>query len=308
MVAFNISNLETVQGITKAAEKLKAPIILQVSAGARKYARKEYLLSLFKAAKKSASIPIILHLDHGENFEICKQCIDDGFDSVMIDGSALSFEENIKLTKKVVDYAHKRNVWVEGELGAISGIEDDIGKNSVVCEHNKHYIRDMPYTNPEQAKEFVEKTGVDSLAIAIGTAHGAYKYKTQIKEGECPLRLDILEKIHALIPKTPLVLHGASSVISEYVEIINKFGGEIEGAYGIREEEIAKTIKFGVRKINIDSDLRLGITGIIRKYFDENKSEIDPRKYLGEAREETERIAARKIMCYTLGNEGREGE
>jgi fructose-bisphosphate aldolase class II len=287
IVAFNISNMETIQGIADACQKLECPAILQVSKGARAYASPEYLKALFNAAKrqyKHGNVAFILHLDHGDSYELCKQCIANGFDSIMIDGSGLPFAENITLTKRVVDYAHKRNVWVEGELGSIAGIEDNVAK------------ADSSYTDPQQAKEFVETTGVDSLAVSIGTAHGAYKYKTAAPK----LRTDILEEIHRLIPNTPLVLHGASSVIPEYVGIINDYGGKIENAVGIDENEIAKTITYGVRKINIDSDIRLGVTATIRKYFTEHPNEFDPRKYLGEARKTVARIAERKLTAYSI--------
>jgi fructose-bisphosphate aldolase class II len=283
VVAFNISNMETIQGIAAACEKLNCPAILQVSKGARAYSKPEYLRALFDTANGKNS-KLYLHLDHGDSFELCKDCIDSGFDSVMIDGSFLPFEENIKLTKRVVDYAHARNVWVEGELGGIFGIEDDIANT------------ETHYTDPKQAKEFVKKTGVDSLAVSIGTAHGAYKYKPDSKP---KLRLDILRKIQELLPNTPLVLHGASSVIQEYVSTINKYGGEITNAVGMPEREIAKTIKYGIRKINIDSDIRLGVTATIREYLSNNKKEFDPRKYLSLARETVEKIATKKLLTYT---------
>jgi fructose-bisphosphate aldolase class II len=284
IVAFNISNMETIQGVTAAAAKLNCPAILQVSAGARKYADPKYLLALFNAAKAAAPAPLILHLDHGDTFELCKECIDGGFDSVMFDGSGLPFEENISLTKKVVGYAHKKGVWVEGELGQICGIEDDLAAAA------------GKYTDPAAAKEFVARTGVDSLAISIGTAHGAHKYAPNTAP---KLRLDILKKIHKLLPNTPLVLHGASSVIPEYTEMINRYGGEIKDAFGMPETEIAKTIAYGVRKINIDSDIRLAITAAIRRHLHENPAVFDPRSYLKEARAETERVATMKLKHYT---------
>lgn len=286
IVAFNISNMETIQGVLAACQKLNCPAILQVSKGARAYTSPEYLKALFNAAKQAHS-QFILHLDHGDSFDLCKDCIANGFDSVMIDGSALPFADNVALTKRVADYAHKRGVWVEGELGSIAGIEDNVANEN------------SSYTNPEQAKKFVAATGVDSLAVSIGTAHGAYKYKPNTTP---KLRADILEEIHRLIPDTPLVLHGASSVIPEYVDTINGYGGKIENAVGIAESEIAKTIKYGVRKINIDSDIRLGVTATIRKYFTEHPSEFDPRKYLGEARKTTESIAAQKLTTYTVSH------
>jgi fructose-bisphosphate aldolase class II len=296
LVAFNISNMETIQGITAACKKLNCSVILQVSKGARAYANPEYLRALFDAANgisptgmntgpSPGKVPFALHLDHGDSFELCKACIDQGFDSVMIDGSHLPFADNAALTKQVVNYAHSRGVWVEGELGQISGIEDNI---SAEQSH---------YTDPAAAAEFVRLTGVDSLAVSIGTAHGAFKYKP----GTIPkLRLDILKRIHKLLPNTPLVLHGASSVIPEYIDTINKYGGKIENALGIPEHEIAKTIKYGVKKINIDSDIRLGTTATVRQYFTDNPNEFDPRKYLGEARKTVEEIAARKLRYYTI--------
>ncbi len=288
IIAFNISNMETIKGITNALENLQCPAILQVSAGARKYTGTKYLRALFDTAKEMSTVPLVLHLDHGDTFELCKDCIDNGFDSVMIDGSHLDFEDNIALTKKVVDYAHKHNVLVEGELGQICGIEDDIN------------VTDSKYTDPEMAKEFVERTGVDSLAISIGTCHGAYKYAV----GSTPvLRMDILEEIHKLIPNTPLVLHGASSVTPEYVSRINEFGGKIENALGIHESAIAKTIDFGVRKINIDSDVRLAVTSTIRKYFHDNTSVFDPRSYLKEAMKEVTKLAEEKLKFYTVPRE-----
>lgn len=285
VVAFNISNMETIQGIAAACGKLNCPAILQVSKGARAYADPKYLTALFNAANSAGNFA--LHLDHGDSFEVCKSCIDGGFDSVMIDGSALPFKENIAVTKRVADYAHKHGVWVEGELGGIFGIEDGVSN------------AETHYTVPAQAKEFAEKTGVDSLAVSIGTAHGAYKYKP----GTNPkLRLDILREIHRQIPNTPLVLHGASSVLPKYVKIINKHGGKIENTVQMPEREIAKTIKYGVRKINIDSDLRLGVTAAIRQHLHDNPAEFDPRKYLNAARNTVEEIAARKLficsICY----------
>jgi fructose-bisphosphate aldolase class II len=270
--------------VTAALAKLNCPAILQVSSGARKYASPQYLRALFDAAKATTPVLLALHLDHGDTFELCKDWIDAGFDSVMIDGSAKSFSENVALTKKVVDYAHKNGVWVEGELGEICGIEDE-----VIAEKSR-------YTDPKKAKEFVDKTGVDSLAVSIGTAHGAFKYAP----GSVPkLRIDILKQIHKLLPQTPLVLHGASSVTPEYVNTIGEFGGDIKNACGIHESEIAKTIAHGVRKINIDSDIRLAVTSTIRKYMHDNPSAFDPRTYLGAARTETQKIAETKLKFYT---------
>jgi len=263
--AFNVNNMEIIQGITEAAKEVNAPLILQVSAGARKYANHTYLVKLVEAAIEETGLPICLHLDHGDSFELCKSCIDGGFTSVMIDGSHLPFEENVKLTKQVVDYAHSKGVVVEGELGRLAGIEDDVNVSEA----------DAAYTDPNQVEEFVSRTGVDSLAIAIGTSHGAYKFK-----GEAKLRFDILEEIEKRLPGFPIVLHGASSVMPEYVEMINKFGGNMPGAKGVPEDMLRKAASMAVCKINIDSDLRLAMTGTIRKYFAENPSHFDPRQYL----------------------------
>jgi len=264
--AFNVNNMEIIQGITEAAKEVNAPLILQVSAGARKYANHTYLVKLVEAAVEETGLPICLHLDHGDSFELCKSCIDGGFTSVMIDGSHLPFEENIKLTKQVVDYAHSKGVVVEGELGRLAGIEDDVNVSEA----------DAAFTDPDQAEEFVKRTGVDSLAIAIGTSHGAYKFK-----GEAKLRFDILEEIEKRLPGFPIVLHGASSVIPEYVDMINKYGGDMPGAKGVPEDMLRKAASMAVCKINIDSDLRLAMTATIRKYFAENPSHFDPRQYLG---------------------------
>ena len=250
--AFNVNNMEIIQGITEAAMEEKAPLILQVSAGARKYAKHVYLVKLVEAALEDTGLPIALHLDHGEDFEICKSCVDGGFSSVMIDGSKHSFEDNVKLTKQVVDYAHAHGVVVEGELGKLAGIEDDVN----VAE------KDAMFTDPAQAQEFVERTGVDSLAIAIGTSHGAYKFK-----GEARLQFDILEEVGRRLPGFPIVLHGASSVMPEYVEIINKFGGQMPGAKGVPEDMLRKAAGMAVCKINIDTDLRLAMTASIRQYM-----------------------------------------
>jgi len=267
--AFNVNNMEIVQGITEAAMEENAPVILQVSAGARKYAKHVYLMKLIEAAVEDTGVPIAVHLDHGADFEICKACIDGGFTSVMIDGSKYSFEENIELTKKVVDYAHAHGVVVEAELGKLAGIEDDV----IVSQ------ADAAFTDPEQAAEFVHKTGCDSLAIAIGTSHGAYKFK-----GEPKLRFDILEKITTLIPETPIVLHGASTVMPEFVKQCNEFGGALPGAQGVPEDMLHKAGTMGVCKINIDTDLRLAMTASIRKFFAENPDKFDPREYLSPAR------------------------
>lgn len=278
--AFNVNNMEIIQGITEAAKEEQAPLILQVSAGARKYAKNIYLTKLVEAAIEDTDLPIALHLDHGEDFEICKSCIDSGFTSVMIDGSKHDFEENIALTKKVVEYAHERGVVVEAELGKLAGVEDDVNVSSA----------DAMYTDPEQAIEFVERTGCDSLAIAIGTSHGAYKFK-----GEPKLRYDILEKITAKIHGFPIVLHGASTVIPEFVEMCNKYGGNIPGAQGVPEDMLKKAGQMGVCKINIDTDLRLAMTAAIRKVFTENPAEFDPRKYLGPARDGLKEMVRHKI-------------
>ncbi|RKD22472.1 fructose-bisphosphate aldolase, class II [Caminicella sporogenes DSM 14501] len=278
--AFNVNNMEIIQGIVEAAKEENAPLILQVSAGARKYAKPAYLKKLVEAAIEDTGLDVVLHLDHGENFEICKQCIDDGFTSVMIDGSKYSFEENIALTKKVVEYAHERGVVVEAELGRLAGIEDNVNVSE----------KDAIYTDPNQAVEFVERTGVDSLAIAIGTSHGAYKFK-----GEPKLDFERLEKITKLLPNFPLVLHGASTVIPEFVEACNKYGGNIPGAKGVPEDMLRRASKLGICKINIDTDLRLAMTAAIRKYLTENPEVFDPRKYLGEGRKAIKEMVRHKI-------------
>ncbi|MBF1138984.1 MAG: class II fructose-1,6-bisphosphate aldolase, partial [[Eubacterium] sulci] len=264
--AFNVNNMEIIQGIVDAASIENAPLILQVSAGARKYAKPAYLLKLIEAAIEDTGLDIALHLDHGEDFDICKKCIDDGFTSVMIDGSKHPFEENIALTKQVVEYAHAHGVVVEAELGKLAGVEDNI----------KVDARSATFTDPDEAVEFVERTGVDSLAIAIGTSHGAYKFT-----GEPYLDYERLKKIHSLIPDTPLVLHGASSVLKEFVDRCNEFGGQIPGAQGVPEEMIRESTKYGICKVNIDTDLRLAMTAEIRRVLIENPTEFDPRKYLG---------------------------
>lgn len=279
--AFNVNNMEIVQGITEAAKKQNAPLILQVSAGARKYANHTYLIKLIEAAIIETNLPIVLHLDHGDSFELCKSCIDGGFTSVMIDGSHLSFEDNIALTKKVVDYAHPRNVAVEGELGRLAGVEDNVNISD----------EDAKYTHPGEVEEFVRRTEVDSLAIAIGTSHGAFKFK-----GEAKLRFDILEEISRILPGFPIVLHGASSIATEYVELINQYGGSISGAKGVPEDILRKAASMAVCKINIDSDLRLAMTAKIREAMNLNPTNFDPRKYLSSAREAIKEIVEHKIV------------
>ena len=278
--AFNINNMEIIQGIVDAAAEQNSPVILQASSSAIKYARVPYLKKMIEAALEEHDIPVVLHLDHGPDFETCKMCIDNGFTSVMIDGSKYDFEENVALTKKVVDYAHSHGVVVEAELGKLAGIEDDVNVSA----------SDAMYTDPEQAKEFVERTGCDSLAIAIGTSHGAYKFK-----GEAKLRFDILAKVKELIPNTPIVLHGASTVIPEFVEQCNKYGGNIPGAKGVPDEMLHEASLSGVSKINVDTDLRLAMTGAIREVFTEDPSVFDPRKYLGAARTQIKDIVEHKI-------------
>ena len=287
--AFNVNNMEIIQGITEAAKEVNAPSILQVSAGARKYANHTYLMKLVEAAEIETKLPICLHLDHGDSFEICKSCIDGGFTSVMIDGSHLHLAENIKLTKQVVDYAHARGVVVEGELGRLAGVEDDINVSE----------EDSSYTKPEEVEEFVAKTGVDSLAIAIGTSHGAYKFK-----GEPELRFDILEEIAQRLPGFPIVLHGASSVIPEFVEKINKYGGNMPGARGVPEDMLRKAARSAVCKINIDSDLRLAMTGTIREYLAQHPDHFDPRQYLRPAREAIKELVKHKLI-HVLGCDGK---
>ena len=278
--AFNVNNMEIVQGIVDAAKIEQAPLILQVSAGARKYARPAYLVKLVEAAIEDSGLDICLHLDHGEDFDICKKCVDDGFTSVMVDGSKHPFEENIALTKQVVEYAHAHGVVVEAELGKLAGVEDNISVDE----------RSAKFTDPDEAAEFVERTGVDSLAIAIGTSHGAYKFK-----GDPYLDFDRLKEIHALIPETPLVLHGASSVLKEFVDRCNQYGGEIPGAQGVPEEMIREATKYGICKVNIDTDLRLAMTAEIRRFMIEHPSEFDPRKYLGPARDAIQGMVQHKI-------------
>jgi len=278
--AFNVNNMEIIQGIADAAKIENAPLILQVSAGARKYARPAYLVKLVEAAMDDTGLDIVLHLDHGEDFEICKKCVDDGFTSVMIDGSKHSFEENIALTRQVVEYAHAHGVSVEAELGKLAGVEDNI----------KVDAKSATFTDPDEAAEFVERTGVDSLAIAIGTSHGAYKFK-----GDPYLDYERLQKIHSLIPDTPLVLHGASTVLPEFVAKCNEYGGNIPGAQGVPEDMLRKAAKYGICKINIDTDLRLAMTAEIRKYFVENPAAFDPRQYLSPARDAIKAMVQHKI-------------
>jgi fructose-bisphosphate aldolase class II len=287
--AFNVNNMEIVQGITEAAKEVNAPLILQVSSGARKYAKHTYLVKLVEAAIEETGLPIALHLDHGDSFELCKSCIDGGFTSVMIDGSHLPFEENIKLTKQVVEYAHAHGVVVEGELGRLAGIEDAVNVSE----------EDAAFTNPDEVEEFVSRTGVDSLAIAIGTSHGAYKFK-----GEPKLRFDILEEIARRLPGFPIVLHGASSVIPEFVDKINKYGGNMPGARGVPEDMLRKAAQSAVCKINIDSDLRLAMTATIREYFAQHPDHFDPRQYLGPAREAIKGLVKHKLI-HVLGCAGK---
>jgi len=283
--------MEIIQGITEAAKELAAPLILQVSSGARKYANHTYLVKLVEAALIETNLPIALHLDHGDTFELCKSCIDGGFTSVMIDGSHHGYEENVKLTRQVVEYAHAHGVVVEAELGRLAGIEDAV---NVTAE-------DASYTNPEQVFDFVGRTGCDSLAIAIGTSHGAFKFKP----GQKPqLRFDILHEIESKLPGFPIVLHGASSVIPEYVEMINKFGGNMPDAIGIPEDMLREAARSAVCKINIDSDLRLAMTATIRKYFAENPGHFDPRQYLAPARTAIKGMVAHKIKN-VLGCDGK---
>ena len=278
--AFNINNMEFVQGIMDAAEEENSPVILQTSSSAIKYARIPYLKKMIEAGLEEHDIPVALHLDHGPDFETCKLCVDNGYTSVMFDGSKYDFEKNIELTKQVVDYAHEHGVVVEAELGKLAGVEDDVN----VAEN------DAMYTDPEQALEFVQRTGCDSLAIAIGTSHGAYKFK-----GEARLRFDILEKVKDLMPNVPIVLHGASTVIPEYVEMCNKYGGNMPGAKGVPDEMLHEASKRGVSKINVDTDLRLAMTAAIRKVFVETPEQFDPRKYLGPGRDFIKETVKHKI-------------
>jgi fructose-bisphosphate aldolase class II len=287
--AFNVNNMEIVQGITEAAKEVRAPLILQVSSGARKYANHTYLMKLVEAAVIETGLPICLHLDHGDTFELCKSCIDGGFTSVMIDGSHHPFQENIRLTKQVVEYAHDKGVVVEAELGRLAGIEDAVNVSE----------KDSAYTNPNEVEEFVKSTGVDSLAIAIGTSHGAYKFK-----GEAKLRFDILEEVQKRLPGFPIVLHGASSVIPELVEKINKYGGNMPGAKGVPEDMLRKAATMAVCKINIDSDLRLAMTATVREYFAQHPDHFDPRQYLGPARQAIKELVKNKIIN-VLGCDGK---
>lgn len=279
--AFNVNNMEMIQGIVEAAKEERAPLILQVSSGARKYANPKYLKKLVEAAVEDSGLPIALHLDHGDSYDLCKASVDDGFTSVMIDASHHSFAENIKITSEVVKYAHDHGVVVEAELGRLAGIEDDVNVSA----------ENACYTDPDQVEEFVTKTGVDSLAIAIGTSHGAFKFK-----GEAKLRFDILEEVGKRLPKFPIVLHGASSVIPEYVDIINQYGGTMPGAKGVPEDMLRKAASMAVCKINIDSDLRLAFTAAIRKHFAENPAHFDPRQYLGPARELIKQCVKHKLV------------
>ena len=280
--AFNVNNMEIIQGITEAAQLERSPVILQVSAGARKYAKHVYLTKLVEAAILDTELPIALHLDHGENFEVCKSCIDGGFSSVMIDGSKYSFEENIAMTKQVVDYAHARGVVVEGELGKLAGIEDAVNVSA----------EDAMFTNPAEVEEFVSRTGVDSLAIAIGTSHGAYKFKPGTKPR---LRFDILEEVERRLPGFPIVLHGSSSVPQGFVKIVNEYGGSMPDAIGIPEEMLRQAAKMAVCKINIDSDLRLCMTAAVRKHLVEHPDHFDPRQYLKDGRDALRDMVRHKI-------------
>ena len=291
--AFNVNNMEIIQGITEAAQQEKSPIILQVSAGARKYAKHVYLMKLIEAAIEDTDLPICVHLDHGADFDICKSCIDGGFTSVMIDGSRFPFKENIELTRRVVEYAHERGVVVEGELGRLAGIEDAVNVSA----------EDSSYTDPAEVEEFVTKTGVDSLAIAIGTSHGAYKFTpdqcTRDERGVLvppPLRFDILEEVSRRLPGFPIVLHGASSVPQEFVNIINANGGKMPDAVGVPEAQLREAARMAVCKINIDSDLRLAMTASIREHFAEYPDHFDPRQYLKPARENIKKIVKHKLV------------
>ncbi len=279
--AFNVNNMELLQAIVDAGTEERSPLILQVSAGARKYARQEYLIHLVKAAMETTDIPVALHLDHGDSFELCKACVDGGFSSVMIDASHSPFDENVAITKKVVEYAHAKGVPVEAELGKLTSTSDEPG------------AREAVYTDPDEVVEFVKQTGCDSLAISIGTSHGAYKFK-----GEATLDFPRLEKIQSLLPNYPIVLHGASSVPADLVEICNKYGGKLPGTRGVPEEFLARAAKMAVCKINVDTDLRIAMTGAIRKIFAENPSEFDPRKYLGPAREAVKQVVKGKVKLF----------
>ncbi len=289
--AFNVNNMETIQAIIEACEECNSPVILQVSAGARKYANPVYLRHLVAAAVECSHIPVAMHLDHGADFEICKSSIENGFTSVMIDASSKPWEENIRTTKEVVEYAHARGVVVEAELGKLAGIEDDVNVAA----------KDALFTSPDEVQEFTERTGIDSLAIAIGTSHGAYKFKP----GQDPkLRIDILEEIGRRLPGFPIVLHGASSVPQDKVAIVNEFGGSMPNAIGIPESELKKAVKLAVCKVNIDSDLRVAFTAAVRKHLFENPSHFDPRQYLGDARASMKEMVKHKI-CDVLGSENK---
>lgn len=289
--AFNVNNMEIIQGITGAASKLNAPVILQVSKGARAYANRTYLMKLVEAAVIETGLPICLHLDHGDSFELCKSCIDDGFTSVMIDASSKPFAENIALTRQVVEYAHDHGVVVEAELGTLAGIEDEVNVSA----------EDSSYTRPEEVQEFVDKTGCDSLAIAIGTSHGAYKFKPGTKP---QLRFDVLEEVEKKLPGFPIVLHGSSSVPQEFVAKINQYGGNMPGAIGVPEDHLRKAASMAVCKINIDSDLRLAMTASIREYMALHPDHFDPRQYLKPARQAIEDMVAHKIVD-VLGCDGK---
>ena len=286
--AFNVNNMEIIQGIMGAASEEKSPVILQVSAGARKYAGQVYIMKLVEAALAlDPSVPVVVHLDHGPSFEMCRDCIDGGFTSVMIDGSHLPYEENIALTKQVVDYAHQRNVWVEAELGKLAGVEEHVSS----AEH--------VYTDPDQAVDFVARTGCDSLAVPIGTSHGAYKFK-----GEAKLDFERLQAINAKLPGYPLVLHGASSVPQEFVQLCNEYGGQVGGARGVPEEMLRKSAGMGVCKINVDTDIRLALTATVRQCFAEHPEQFDPRSYLSPAREAVKKMVAHKIR-HVMGSAGK---
>ena len=289
--AFNVNNMEIIQGITEAGKDLNAPLILQVSKGARAYANRTYLMKLVEAAVIETGLPIALHLDHGDSFELCKSCIDDGFTSVMIDASSKSFEDNIALTRQVVEYAHDHGVVVEAELGTLAGIEDEVNVSA----------EDSSYTRPEDVEEFVTRTGCDSLAIAIGTSHGAYKFKPGTKP---QLRFDILEEVSRRLPGFPIVLHGSSSVPQDLVAIINQYGGNMPDAIGIPEEQLREAARLAVCKINIDSDLRLAMTAMIRQYMAEHPADFDPRQYLKPAREAIKQLVMHKIVD-VLGCDGK---
>ncbi len=285
--AFNVNNMEIIQGIMKAGEAEQSPLILQVSSGARKYAGQTYIMKLMEAALAESDLPVVLHLDHGQSFDICKEVIEAGFTSVMIDGSHLPFEENVAMTKQVVDCAHEKGVWVEAELGQLAGVEDEVSAEENI------------FTDPDEAAEFVERTGCDSLAIAIGTSHGAYKFK-----GDPTLDFERLEKITSKLPGFPLVLHGASSVLPEHVDMANRYGGRISGAKGVPENFLRRAASSGVCKINIDTDIRVAVTAVLREFLHENPEVFDPRKYLGQAREAVREMVQHKIQN-VLGSSGK---